>query len=147
MISLATPVATGGTEQQYLVSCTVDAIGPLGTFDKFSGGDASSSITMYRPGGMGPEQAFQALPTYSDVTITRAYLEDRDHVLYGRLLPLTGRTTCTVMVQPLDDEGNPHLSPRTYVGRLSAVKDSGTDSESGKVRTWDLMMKVETTSG
>lgn len=144
---MATPAFTGGSEQQYLVSVTVDGVGPLGVFDKFTGGDASASITMYRPGGMGTEQAYQTLPTYSDITCTRAYIEDRDHVLVGQLLPQCGRTTCTVMVQPLDDEGNPHLSPRTYAGRLSAVKDSGTDSESGKVRTWDITMKVETVQG
>lgn len=137
-------LATGASEQQWLPSVNVEGLGNLGTFDKFSGGDASASITMYRPGGMGPEQAFQALPVFSDVTLTRAYIESRDHSLIGQLHPLVGRRMCTMTLQPLDDTGNPWGTPRTYQGRLSGVNDGATDSESNAVRTWTISMKVET---
>ena len=43
------------TEQQFLPSITMDSLGSLGNYDKWSGGDVTATVTKYRPGGMGPE--------------------------------------------------------------------------------------------
>ena len=137
-------VAKGGSEQQWLPSATVASIGPLGVFDMFSGGNVTATPPKNRPGGMGPELTYVGLPTYSDVVLTRVYEETRDHVLIGVLHSLVGKVYGTVAEQPLDDTGNPWGSPRTYYGRLAAVDDGTTDSNSSTVRKWTITFAIET---
>ncbi len=135
-----------GTELQYLPSLNVDGLGDIGFFDKFTGGYVTAKPVKHRPGGMGPEVSYLALPIYSDVTISRVYEEDRDNNLIATLHNLVGSTYATVAVQPLDADGNPYLTPRTYRGRIAAVKDGTADSTSENPRMWELDLQVEKVS-
>jgi hypothetical protein len=144
-----------GSEQQFLVSLSTLAIpanvtlasilskGSI-TFDKFSGGDVQSTINKYRPGGMGPEISFLALPSYSDVTITKAWNTSIDNAVWSDLAKLIGNSLVSVTVQPLDDGGNAWGSPTVYTGRLNKVMPGGTDSNSNSVRTLEVGLSVET---
>jgi hypothetical protein len=145
-----------GSEQQFLVTLSIVA-SPAGlafsstlknkgkvTFDKFSGGDVQSTINKHRPGGMGPEISFLALPTYSDVTISKAWNTGTDNALWDDLTTIIGNTIAQVTVQPLDDGGNAWGSATVYTGRINKAMPGGTDSNSNSVRMLEVGLSVET---
>jgi len=144
-----------GSEQQFLVTLSIVA-SPAGlsfsstlnkgkvTFDKFSGGDVQSTINKHRPGGMGPEISFLALPTYADVTISKAWNTGTDNVLWEDLTTIIGNTIAQVTVQPLDDGGNSWGSATVYTGRINKAMPGGTDSNSNSVRMLEVGLSVET---
>jgi hypothetical protein len=142
-----------GSEQQFIASLSIvdtpakTSILKKGAaslvFDKFSGGDISAPVNKHRPGGMGPEITYLSLPTYSDITLTKAYNTQQDQDILADLHVMIGNTQVTVSIQPLDDAGNAWGTPRQYQGRLIGVKDGGTDSMSNAVRMWDVTIAVE----
>ena len=132
-----------GSEQQWLATLSVAGV-DYGIFDKFAGGDVTAAVNKHRPGGMGPEITYMSLPTYSDVTLTKVYETQRDHARLATLHSLAGNALATVTLQPLDDQGNPWGTSRTYQGRLVAVKDGGTDSNSNAARMFEVDIAVET---
>ena len=135
-----------GSEQQWIPYLSV--ISPFDgsvinvTFDKFSGGDVQSTPPKYRPSGMGDEISYLALPTYSDVTVTKAF-QQNDLATQATLRSLAGRAEATVTLVPLDDAGHPWGQNRVYSGRLASVKDGNTDSTSSAVRSWDVDVSVD----
>jgi hypothetical protein len=132
------------TEQQFLPTVSIDGLGNLGNYDKFSGGDAKASVTKHRPGGMGPQVSYLSLPEYSTITVSRVYDEGRDHALIGTLRTLVGAVYGTVSVQPLDQNAAPFGTPTTYRGRLSSVNAGNADSTSSTPRMYDLEFECET---
>jgi len=132
-----------GSEQQWLATLTVDSV-DYGTFDKFAGGDVSAAVNKHRPGGMGPEITYLSMPTISDVTLTKVYETQRDHDRLSDLHRAVGNKLATVTLQPLDDTGAAWGNPRTYNGRIIAVKDGGTDSMSNAARMFEVDIAVET---
>jgi len=141
-----------GSEQQFLASMTIVASAYKATtavpnsnivFDKFAGGDVSAPVNKHRPGGMGPEVTYLSLPTYSDITLTKAYNTQVDNATIADLHNMCGNTQVTVIIQPLDDGGNTYGAPRQYAGRLIGIKDGGTDSQSNAVRMWEVTVAVE----
>jgi hypothetical protein len=132
-----------GSEQQWLATLTVNGV-DYGVFDKFSGGDVTASSNKHRPGGMGPEITYLSLPSYSDVTLTKVYETQRDHDRVAQLHALAGRALASVTLQPLDDNGQPWGTPRVYQGRLTTIKDGGTDSMSSAARMFEIDIAVET---
>jgi hypothetical protein len=135
-----------GSEQQWLATLSVDGT-DYGIFDKFTGGDVTSSVVKHRPGGMGPEITYLSLPVYSDVTLTKVYESHRDHDRVADLHAMVGRVLATVSLQPLGDDGHPFGKVRSYSGRLIGVKDGGTDSNSNAARMFEVDIAVETVSG
>lgn len=150
-----------GSEQQWLATLSIDSIpanltlstlttGSQIVFDKFSGGDVTATVNKHRPGGMGPELTYMSLPSYSDVVLTKVYETQVDHDKVADLHLLVGRGLVSVTLQALDDEGNPWTSSqagagaRVYQGRLTAVKDGGTDSMSNAARMYEIDIAVET---
>jgi len=132
-----------GSEQQWLVTLAIGSLNIV--FDKFSGGDVSAPVNKHRPGGMGPEISYASLPVYSDVIITKVYETQLDHTNVALLHSYVGNTMCTVTMTPLDDTGAVWgASARTYSGRLTAVKDGGTDSNSNAARMLEVDIAVET---
>ena len=138
-------MANSAGELQWLPSLSIDGFpgAPL-VFDKKTGGDVTSSPPKHRPGGMGPEVSYLALPVYSDVTLTRVYEQERDQALIGELDPLCGTTYCTVTETPLTPTGTPApFTPRTYRGRLANIKPGNVDSTSATPRMWEIDIVVE----
>jgi hypothetical protein len=115
-------------------------------FDKFTGGDVTATVNKHRPSGMGPEVTYLSLPTYSDITLSKVYNTDVDHALVGALHNLVGNTIVSVTMTPLDDTGAVFAGAnvRTYSGRITSIKDGGTDSTSNAVRMWEIDIAVET---
>lgn len=139
-------VVNAATELQWLPSLSVDGYGDFGPFDKQSGGEATASITKYRPGGMGDEISYLSLPVYGALTITRVYDQARDDANVALLRTLVGRIYATVTSQGLDNNGNPYGTPRTYYGRISGLNDGNVDSTSNAPRMWDIVIEVENVS-
>jgi hypothetical protein len=135
-----------GSEQQWLVTLNVGGY-DYGVFDTFTGGDVTAPAVKHRPGGMGPEVTYNSLPMYSDVTVGRVYSTQRDHPLIAQLHNQAGNQLASITLQPLDDIGNPWGSPRVYQGRLIAIKDGKTDSNSNSPRVFEVDIAVETIQG
>ena len=131
-----------GSEQQWLATLSIGTLNIV--FDKFSGGDVSAPVNKHRPGGMGPEISYASLPVYSDVVLTKVYETQLDHDNVATLHSQVGNTQATVTLQPLDDTGASWGTARTYSGRLTAVKDGGTDSNSNAARMLEVDIAVET---
>lgn len=135
------------TEQQFLPSLAMDALGDLGAYDKWSGGAVTATITKYRPGGMGPEITYPSLSIQGDVTISRVFVTERDQAVVAALKPLAGLSYGTVTLQPLDASGNVLGPPTTFRGRLSSVAPGTVDSTSSAPRMYDLVFAIETQNG
>ncbi len=135
------------TEQQFLPSVTMDTLGSLGNYDKWTGGDVTATVTKYRPGGMGPEITYPSLSIIGDVTVSRVFVQERDQTLVAALVPQVGLYYGTITLQPLDANGNSLGPPTTYRGRLAAVKPGNTDSTSSAPRMYELMFAIETQNG
>lgn len=133
------------TELQYLVTANV-AGRDLGVFDKRTGGDTTVASVKHRPGGMGPEKSYRALPTFSDLTCSRVYERERDHELVRWLRNAAGSVRAQVTEQPLDEDGNAWGTPTTWSGRLTNVKPGQADSGSSTVRMFEFDVAIETRS-
>jgi hypothetical protein len=116
------------------------------TFDKFSGGDATSSNTKYRPSGMGNEVIVAALPVYSDIMLSKGFNDNNDqnnsyngdYALQTAIRNSAGLVSASVSLNPLTPGGVSWGSPRAYAGVLSEISDGGADAESGAVRQWSV---------
>lgn len=135
------------TEQQFLPSVVMDVLGDLGSYDKWSGGDVTATITKYRPGGMGPEITYPSLSIIGNVVVSRVFVQERDQALVAALSPFAGNGYGTITLQPLDASGNVLGPPTTYRGRLSAVKPGQVDSTSSAPRMYELDFAIETLNG
>jgi hypothetical protein len=129
--------------EQFLPTVQVTGLPNLGNFDKFTGGDAKAPVVFHRPGGMGPQITYLALPEFGTCTVTRVYDEGRDNALIAKLRTLVGSTYATVTVQPLDGNAAPYGTPTQYYGRISSVNTTDADSTSAQPRMWDLEISVE----
>lgn len=111
-----------------------------GVWDKFSGGEADSEETKYKPGGMGQERSLGGSQTVSNVTVTRLYdiVERDDHTLARTLRAGRGKYLMSVSKQPLDADGNAFGRPDVYTGMLKRVKTPDHDSETSSAGTWEL---------
>ena len=141
------------SEQQWQAVLTfTDATGTVWTvvFDKFSGGDATSSNTKYRPSGMLNEVVVAALPVYSDITLSKGFNNNNDqnnnyggdYALQQAIRNCAGLAPGYVTIVPLTALGVTWGAGRTYYGVVSEIADGATDSESAAVRQWSTKFTV-----
>jgi hypothetical protein len=146
------------SEQQWQAVLTfTDLTGTVWTvtYDKFSGGDATSSNTKYRPSGMLNEVVVAALPVYSDVMLTKGFNNNNDqnnsyggdYALQQAIRNSAGLAPGYVTIVPLTSQGVAFGAGRTYYGVVSEISDGGTDSESGAVRQWNTKFTVSSVNG
>jgi hypothetical protein len=110
----------------FLITVTLDGR-PLGVWDKWTGGEATSEETKYRPGGMQPHVSLGGAVTIENVTISKlATGEDDVHYLISR----AGKGEVIATRQGLDADGNAFGRPLTYRGKLQRVAPAEIDSES-----------------
>lgn len=135
--------ATISTEQQSLVSLTINTQN-FGIWDKRSGGDGVSKEIKYRPGGMGPEETFTSLPSYTTVTLSRVMEFSRDWELFRAYEQQAGKLGASISEQPLDASGNPYGNPIVWQGRFLGFKPGNVDSTSDAVRMIEVDIAVIT---
>jgi hypothetical protein len=131
------------TKMQFLITVVVDGQN-IGVFDTWSGGDAVATESKHRPGGMGTEESYVSLPSYTSGAVTRVYKRERDHELLRTLTGKAGRVPASVTEQPLDDNGNAWGKPTVYSGRFLGPKRGDMDSTSDDPRMLELDISVTT---
>ena len=115
---------------QYLVTAEWEGLGPLGVFDKFTGGEVDSDEQKYRPGGMQNPVSLGGAVTMGNVTIERLYVLERDHVIAHQMLAGVGVNGIVVTKQPLDLNKVPYGRPLVYSGKVKQCKPPEHDSTS-----------------
>lgn len=119
-------------KDMWAVHLTVDGIdwGGQNIWDTKTGGEVDSSATTYSPGGMEKEVALGGKQLTGNVTLTRLYRQERDHLRLQKLMNAAGKASCKILQQPLDEDGNasPTLPPLVYTGKLKRVTPPDVDS-------------------
>jgi hypothetical protein len=114
---------------QYAVAVEIDGKDE-GIWDKQSGGGVDSEETKYKPGGMAKEVSLGGSTNIENVTVSRLYVLDRDHLRVKAWMSRVGRATVKVSKQPLDVDGNVFGDPIVYTGKLKRCTPPEVDSES-----------------
>lgn len=115
---------------QYNVTVAIDGVN-YGTFDKMSGGDMDSEELKYKPGAMADEISLGGPITVANVTVSRLYKLNRDHVSVPAWKKAVGKGAAVITKQPLDVNKSPFGNPIVYTGTLKMLKLPEPDSEGG----------------
>jgi hypothetical protein len=110
----------------------------LGVWDKLEGGEIDSEETKYRPGAMAVQVSLGGSQNVGNVTVSRLYDLNRDHIQVDALIQAVGKGTVTVTKQALDVNGDPYGARIVYVGMLKAVTLPDVDSESSDAALIEL---------
>ena len=102
----------------------------FGVWDKKTGGAIDSEDYKYKAGGMVPQESLGGTRTIDDVTLTRLYRHERDHLRFQKLISWTGRAECIVSQFILDIDGNVFGGPIVWRGKLKTTTPPEHDSES-----------------
>ena len=134
----------GGPTRQDTYRITVSVAGiNTGIWDKMTGGDVDSEENKYAPGGMAPHVSLGGRRTVENITVSRLYRLERDHVdLMQRMIDWVGRAQ-VVAKQPLDIEGNGYGSPLVYQGTLKRVSPPEVDSEASDAGLWEIEVTTD----
>lgn len=131
---------------EYQITVTINGT-DYGVWAKMDGGDADSTDTKYKPGGMQPEISLGGAKTVNNITVTRLYLRERDHVAVPALVEAVGKGAATITKQPLDVEGNVFGQPLVYTGVLKMVNLPKADAESAGAAEIALEISTKATIG
>jgi|SRR5215831_1204360 len=116
-----------------------------GIWDKLTGGAKQAQASTYRPGGMKPPISLGAVPTVTNVVVSRLARGYRDLQNIQQLFDAVGSSSMTVKRTPLDLEGNvmPGVNGTVYQGRLDRISLPDIDSEGSAAALIELEMVVE----
>ena len=123
-------MATGTREDMFAVHVSVDGVGNLGVFDKFTGGEVDSDEQQYSPGAMAPPVSLGGAVSIGNVVLERNFVLERDQPIVHKLLAVAGRAKITASKQPLDLNKVPYGRPMVYTGKLKQVAPPDHDSTS-----------------
>lgn len=115
----------------------------FGVWDKKTGGETDSDQYKYKPGSMAPQVSLGGTKTIGDLTISRLYRHERDHLRIQDLQSWCGRARCTVAQLPLDLDGNSFGDPITWTGILKTVTPPEHDSESTDPAMLELVISPD----
>lgn len=113
------------------------------TFETISGREMTATGDKYRPGVGQTERAFGGPKSFSDLVISRTYLEDRDGPVYKHLISAGSRVFGTVTETPLDADYQGFGAPTTWPVRLQGVKRPDADINSGNRSVLELTFWVD----
>lgn len=114
----------------------------LGEFDKVTGGDAKGGATKHRL-GTNPDMkvVFGGPVDHDDVTLSRAFVYDRDYPDYLALNSRVDLARCEITRQPLDENGSPYGRVSYHKGGiLNEVKFPPYDSTSNNTAMMEYMI-------
>jgi hypothetical protein len=124
---------------QYAITVKVDDR-PLGVWDKLTGGEVDSEETTYKPGAMGARVSLGGSVNIGNITVSRNYVLNRDHLQVHWLIGRAGKGWIVVKKQPLDVDRNPYGRALVYQGRLKQVNPPEVDSEGADAAMIELEM-------
>lgn len=124
-------------QDQYAVAVEIDGV-YTGIWDKMSGGEIDSEETKYKPGGMLTEISLGGSTNMGNVTVSRLYDLNRDHLSVKAWMSRAGKAAVKVTKQPLDTDGNAFGAPLVYAGKLKMVTPPEVDSESSDAALIEL---------
>lgn len=112
-------------------------------WDSASGGDVTSSINKYQPGGGQKEVALSSKKTRNDLVISKICDVDVDWGLIEQLEQWAGAADASITIQAthpnFDATG---IKPRTIVGKLAGVNAPQADSTSEDAALLSLTFAV-----
>lgn len=118
---------------------------PLGAFQTVSGGEVTAEVVRDRaPSGNDISQPVPAPRDIGNVTISRSWVESRDAPILARLDRHVGReeNNSTVARHPLDGDGNPKGTDRTWIGVLIRATGPEGDRNSTDKATLELEFAI-----
>jgi hypothetical protein len=115
----------------------------LGTWDTFSGGEADSEESKYRPGGMDEEISLGGRRTIGNVTVARYYDILRDHPLVKWLYSNTGKLRGGAARVPMNMQGVLAGEAQYFGGTLKRVSVPDTDSMGSDAAMLELEFTID----
>lgn len=115
----------------------------LGIFDTWSGAEVTADNAKHRRGGMGQQIAVGGPSTIGDLTITRDYDLSRDHANAHWLSGAVGRARVVASKTYLDDDGIAFGPPIVITGVLSGYTQPDSDSDSGDVSMFGIVVNPD----
>jgi hypothetical protein len=112
----------------------------LGIFDTWEGANVTADNTKHRRGGMGPQVAIGGPVTIEDLTISRDYDLARDNPNAHWLSDAVGRASVVATKQYLDSEAVAFGDPIIITGVLIGYNEPNSDSDSGDVAMFELVV-------
>lgn len=125
---------------QARITVVVDGVS-LGVFEKRTGGEADSSSTQYKLGGMGPRISLGGSPEVPNVIVAGLYNVDRQSRI-KTLLGRAGKAGMSVTEQPLDDDGAAFGEPLVWSGTMKRVMPPERDANSDDAAVLEIEMEV-----
>ena len=121
----------------------VKVAGIDGNWQTFSGGERSAEVGRnYDGGSLTPETIASPAET-ANVTVTRAYKNERDAAVYAALRNRVGRWRTTVSKTPTDEDLVAIGNPTTYSNALLVrMTEPDVDSSSGDTAMFELEFAV-----
>lgn len=129
-------------EEQYSIGVKIAGT-DYGVFDKFEGGAVEAEDVRYRPGGMASQKSLGGPRATENVTISRLYEAERDHLQVHTLLGLVGKAEGVITKQMLDRDGNAFDDPIVYTGTLIRCTPPNADSESSDAALIELEFSID----
>lgn len=128
------------TEDHNLVNLNIPGLGG-GDWETIAGREFTAEGDKYRPGAGQNQIAWGGPGSYSDITLTRTYLDDQEFLI--KQLRIKGSTAVgTVTETPLDANYMPFGQKTTWQVRLQGIKAPDTDINSGNKRVVELTFWV-----
>ena len=115
----------------------------LGVFDTWEGANVTAENTKHRRGGMGPQVAIGGPVTIEDLTISRDYDLTRDHKDAHWLSTVVGRGRVVAKKQYLDEDGMSFGDPIVITGILIGYNQPNSDSDSGDIAMFELVVNPD----
>lgn len=129
------------TEDRTLVTLNLAGI-DCGDWETMTGREMDSDGDAYRPLPGQSQVAMGGPKTYSEITVGRTYLPERDFQLAKTLRTLGSKATGSCTESELDDDYNAFGNATTWSVRLKGVKTPDTDRDSANRKKIELTLTV-----
>lgn len=115
----------------------------LGVFDTWEGANVTAENTKHRRGGMGPQVAIGGPVTIEDLTVSRDYDLTRDNKNAHWLSTAVGRARVVAKKTYLDEDGFAFGDPIVITGILIGYNEPNSDSDSGDIAMFELVINPD----
>lgn len=129
------------TEDRTLVTLNLAGT-DYGDWETLTGRELDSDGDAYRPLPGQAQVALGGPKTYSEITVSRTYIAERDFGMVKTLRTLGSRATGSVTEAELDDDYNAFGNTTTWTVRFKGLKAPDVDRESGNRKKVEITLTV-----